>query len=148
MRVPFTYALRFRGEAVALGQDRYWAESRARDGTLVRALGPGGAVGRLDGFEGGDPVCRHELDLRGDGSFASRGEIRFGAGNALTFSAHGRLGDAPAPRLRHGRVLYEVTGGSGWLAGATGSISSQFLLADDGELTDHQLGLLFVEEAT
>jgi hypothetical protein len=38
-----------------------------------------------------------------------------------------------------------VVGGTGRLSGATGWITSNFLLSDTGDLTDTHLGLLFVE---
>ena len=44
--------------------------------------------------------------------------------------------------------MLEVTGGRGRLAGARGFVTSNFLLADSGELTDHHIGLLFLERAT
>ncbi len=142
---PVTYALRFRGEAVDLGSGRYWSECSAPAGLFVRAIGPDGVGSRFGGFGGGQAICRRELELHQDGSFVSAGEISFGAGDAVTFRATGRFADDPEPGLRHGAAICEVTGGHGRLAGATGSIASQLLLAASGELTDHQLGLLFVQ---
>jgi hypothetical protein len=55
------------------------------------------------------------------------------------------LGASPDARLRHGTAVLEVTGGRGHLAGARGYVTSNFLLSDAGELTDHHLGLLFLE---
>ena len=40
--------------------------------------------------------------------------------------------------------MLEDTGGRGRLVGARAFVTSSFLLADSGELTDNQLGLLFV----
>jgi hypothetical protein len=37
-----------------------------------------------------------------------------------------------------------VIGGSGQFEGATGKITSNFVLSDTGELTDNQLGMLFL----
>jgi len=130
MARTLTYTLRFDGEAVALGPGRLWAECRS----------PGGILGS-DGA-----VCRREVRVEDDGSCSYAGEIRFGNRDALTFRALGIIGAGPEPNLRHGTALCEVTGGRGRLAGATGSIASQFLLADGGSLTDHQLGLLFLKE--
>jgi hypothetical protein len=122
-----TFSLRFEGEAVALDGGRLWAESRAAAG-IEEAL------------------CRRELDLRADGSLAETGVLSFGADAALTFRARGVLGASPDPAVRHGTAVLEVTGGSGRLAGARGFVTSNFLLADTGELTDHHLGLLFLEQ--
>jgi hypothetical protein len=145
MTVPVTYALRLRGEAVELGSGRYWAECRAPGCLFVPAVGPDNVAGRLEGFGGGEAVCRRELELRPDGSFLEAGEISFGPEDALTFSAEGGLVESPDPRVRHGTAVCEVTGGRGRLVGARGYVTSNFLLADSGELTDHHLGLLFLE---
>lgn len=120
-RVAFT--LEFTGEAVELGGGRLWVEARA-DAAL----------------------CRRDLELKGDGSLVQTGEISFGGDDAITFRAGGVLGPSADPRLRHGTAVLEVTGGRGRLAGATGFVTSNFLLAAGGELTDHQVGLLFVEQ--
>ncbi len=121
-----TYCLHLHGEAVELAPGRFWAETR----------------GLLDGR--GEAICRRELDLLAGGSLVQRGEVSFGDGGALTFHAVGGLADSPAPGVRHGAAVCEVTGGRGRLAGVRGSIASAFLLADSGELDDHHLGLLFL----
>ena len=61
-----------------------------------------------------------------------------------TFRAHGRVTATPDPSLRHGAAVLEVTGGRGRLAGARGFVTSNFLLAASGELTDHHVGVLFL----
>lgn len=145
MSEPVTYALRFRGEAVELSRGRFWAECRAQGCVFLRATGPDSLSSRFDGFGGFEALCRRNFELHEDGSLVEAGEVSFGAGDAITFRAHGGLRESLDPRLRHGTALCEVTGGRGRLAGAHGSIASQFLLSDSGDLTDHHLGLLFVE---
>jgi hypothetical protein len=95
----------------------------------------------------GPAVCRRELEVWDDGSLVLTGELAFGAHDAVTFRARGALGASPDPRRRHGTAVLEVTGGRGRLAGARGYVTSNFLLADSGELTDYHLGLLFLERA-
>jgi hypothetical protein len=123
------------GEAVELAPGRFWTETRASLGGLAGVFGDG------------DAVCRRELELLQTGALVQRGEIAFGGGAAITFRAVGGLADGPGPGVRHGTAVCEVTGGRGRLAGVRGSIASAFLLADSGELTDHHLGLLFVERS-
>lgn len=132
------FALRLEGEAVELEEQRFWAESRA-----VAELG----VSPPAGLQVATAVCRRELVLSPDGSLAQRGEIGFGAADAITFTARGAIGAGPVPALRHGTAVLEVTGGRGRLAGARGYVTSNFLLADGGGLTDHHLALLFVDPA-
>jgi hypothetical protein len=133
------FTLRFFGEAVELEGGRYWAETQGS------APGIRATAGSLDGIEMDEAICRRQLDLWADGSLVQSGEITFGAGDAMTFRARGALGSSPDPGIRHGTAILEVTGGRGRLAGARGFVTSNFLLADSGEITDHHLGLLFVE---
>ena|SRR5438105_2046811 len=125
---PIAFALRFQGEAVELDGGRFWAETRAPAG-IEEAL------------------CRRQVDVRADGSLVQAGVLSFGLDAALTFRARGALRSSPDPHVRHGTAVLEVTGGRGRLAGARGFVTSNFLLADSGELTDHHLGLLFLEQA-
>jgi hypothetical protein len=121
-----SFALRFKGEAVALDDGRLWAESRAPAG-IEEAL------------------CRRELDVNEDGTLAETGVLSFGDDAAITFRARGALTAGPDPAIRHGTAVLEVTGGTGRLAGARGFVTSNFLLAETGELTDHHCGLLFLD---
>jgi hypothetical protein len=123
---PITFTLRFEGETVSLGDGRLWAESRAAAG-IEEAL------------------CRTELDVGHDGSVEETGVLSFGEDASLTFRAKGALRTSPDPTIRHGTAVLEITGGSGKLAGACGFVTSNFLLSETGELTDHHLGLLFLE---
>jgi hypothetical protein len=125
---PLAFTLRLRGEAVELDGGRFWAEARAAAG-IEEAL------------------CRRELNVRADGSLVEAGVLSFGPDAAITFRARGVLGKSPDPHVRHGTAVLEVTGGRGRLAGARGFVTSNFLLADTGELTDHHLGLIFVDES-
>jgi hypothetical protein len=63
----------------------------------------------------------------------------------------GRLEDVgvavlPPRGVRHGAAVLEVCGGTGRFAGACGRITSNFVVAADGEITDHQLGVVFTTE--
>lgn len=121
MTSPITFTLELHGEAVELAAGRLWAETR-----------------------GATATCRREVRLGDDGTLAETGELSFDGDSAVTFRAKGEVVASPDPRLRHGTAVCEVTGGRGRFAGARGFITTNFLLADSGELTDHHLGLLFV----
>lgn len=129
------FALRFHGEAVELDRSRFWAETRA---TI------NGTASELAWLDSAQALCRRDFELTDDGSLAERGELSFGTADAITFSARGRLRASPDPRYRHGTAVLEVTGGRGRLAGARGFVTSNFLLSDDGQLTDHHQALLFL----
>jgi hypothetical protein len=134
---PVAFALRFHGEVVELDPGRFWADTRA----------PLDGAGELEWREDGQATCRRDFELTEDGSLLERGEMSFGAGHAITFSARGRLRASPDPRLRHGTAVLEVTGGRGLFTGARGFVTSNFLLSESGELTDHHQALLFIERA-
>ena len=131
------FAIQLEGEAVELGGGRYWVETRAlRDGSAPpqqQELGVGNAL------------CRRDLELWDDGSLVETGELSFGDVDAITFRARGALASSPEPGRRHGTAVLEVTGGRGRLVGARGYVTSNFLLSENGDLTDHHLGLLFLE---
>jgi hypothetical protein len=124
---------------VELDGGRFWAETQLAG---VRAAAD---TSSPEGIELGRAVCRRHLELWADGSLVQAGEISFGDADTMTFRARGALGSSADPRLRHGTAILEVTGGRGRLAGASGFVTSNFLLSETGELTDHHLGLLFVE---
>jgi hypothetical protein len=134
---PIAFVVRSSGEAVELGDGRIWAE------TLVQH-GAGDAGTELYTLAGDRSVCRREIELRPDGSLHGAGVISFGDDDAITFRAVGALASTPDPLLRHGTAVLEVTGGRGRLAGASGFITSNFLLSNGGALTDHQVGLIFL----
>lgn len=145
MSHPITFALQFRGEAVAIGDGRFSAETRAPSSVLVTVVGRDGIEGRFEEVGSGEAVCTRELELRDDGTLSESGEISFGVGGAISFRADGEIVASPDPRLRHGAAVCEITGGRGRLAGARGYVTSNFLLSDTGDLTDHHFGLLFLE---
>lgn len=139
---PIVFALTFTGEAVELDGGRFWMESRALPDEIDMSSK------RIDRIEADGAICRRNLELWADGSLVQSGEITFGVEDAMTFRARGVLGRSPDPHTRHGTAVFEVTGGRGRLAGARGFVTSNFLLSDSGLLTDHHLGLLFLERPT
>ena len=136
---PIAFALQLEGQAVDLDGGRFWVETREP------AQSTGHDPRRLDGIGDGSASCRRQLELWADGSLVQTGELDFGAGDSVTFRARGVIATSPDPSRKHGTAVLEVTGGRGRLAGARGYVTSNFLLAESGELTDHQLGLLFLE---
>lgn len=132
------FAIQLEGEAVKLGGGRYWVETRALPGAEHLPV-------QLSELRTANALCRRDLELWDDGSLVETGELSFGETDAITFRARGALGASPDPERRHGTAVLEVTGGRGRLAGARGYLTSNFLLADNGDLTDHHLALLFLD---
>jgi hypothetical protein len=87
-----------------------------------------------------------QLSFADERSFQLTGEVRLEAEGTLRFRSleTGRLDPTPEPGLRHGTAVLEICGGTGRFHGAHGRITSNFVVSDDGEITDHQLGVVFV----
>jgi len=56
-----------------------------------------------------------------------------------------RLEPSADGHLRHGTSVLGVMGGAGRYAGASGRITSNFVLSPDGEVTDEQVVVLFID---
>jgi hypothetical protein len=87
-----------------------------------------------------------EVMFTDESSFREQGTIRFGPASELRFRTlgTGHLSPSSDPSLRHGTVTWELDGGSGRFEGASGRISSNFTVTDEGEIADEQLGLVFL----
>lgn len=80
-------------------------------------------------------------------SFHEEGTVDLGGGNALRFRSigNGTLEQAADGSVRQGASVLEVDGGDGRYAGARGRITSNFVLSPDGEITDEQVAVLFID---
>jgi hypothetical protein len=100
------------------------------------------AVTFLGGFE------VPEGTWEGEAGFKETGLISFGHGEhqlRFTTLGQGYIGPTAEPHLRQGAVLWQIESGEGQLKDATGLITSNFILSDAGDITHHQLGVLFVK---
>jgi hypothetical protein len=145
---PISYALQFRGHADARPAGALAATTRAPSCAVRTTLDRDGVHGHYEALDDASAICRSRVLLRGDRDFEETGSISFGNGNTLYFHTIGTgvLGPSPDPQLRHGSCVREVVGGEGQFARAEGRITSNFLLSETGELTDTQVGVIFVPE--
>lgn len=129
--VMTAYSLEFRGRATPL----------APAVLVTRASAPCSAFG-----EDGEALMEARVTLLDGDEFELAGTVAFGGGNALRFRSlgHGVIRPAPQAGLRLASAMCEIDGGAGDLASAAGRITSSFLVSDTGELTEHQVGLVFV----
>jgi hypothetical protein len=133
---PIHFSIEFRGHSVALTPGVLTARATAPSGGLTASL------------DDGEVLLERRLTFLSETSFEDAGTISFGNGNALRFRSVGlgSLGPSADPGLRQGTAAWVVDGGAGAFAGASGRIVSNFLVAAGGELTDHQLGVVFLQE--
>ena len=144
------YTLQFTGGAApkagATGVMK--ATTSASSASFTTTITPDGVSGAMQTIAGGTATFESEVTLTSESAFLETGTIRFGSGNsALRFSTVGQgfLGASSNPKLQAGSVIWRVDGGEGQFAGATGLITSNFTLSDKGEVTDNQLGIIFVK---
>ena len=140
------FSIHFRGHSTRLSPGVLTARATAPSSALVTEIDADGVHGRLEPREGEEAHLECRLTFLDEARFEEVGTISFGNGNTLRFrsAGAGTLVSSPEPGLSHGTVAWDVDGGAGAFAGATGRIVSNFLLAETGELTDHQLGVLFL----
>jgi hypothetical protein len=141
---PITYSLQFRGEAAEV-EHGLRKQAWAPGGALVTNLAPegvkGGFVWAPDDVEA---FLESTLTFTTAHSFDEEGAIAFSPGNTLRLRGRGRLAASPDPHLRQGTIVWHVAGGEGQFAGAAGRVTSNLFLSDTGELTENQLGVVFV----
>jgi hypothetical protein len=142
------YAMRFAGNAEPVGTagNVLQAATTAPSSTLTATVGPDGLSGTLAPATGGEGTFASEVTFTGDTGFQEVGTIAFGDGNVLRFSTvgSGHLGASADPTRKHGTVMWRVDGGDGQFAGASGFITSNFLVGEDLSVTDHHFGVLFL----
>ncbi len=141
------FSVHFRGHSVRLSPGVITARATAPSSALVTEIDSTGVHGRLEPRDGAEAHLESRLTFLDESRFEEVGTISFGGGNTLRFRSAGVGTLVPSqPGLSHGGVVWDVDGGAGAFAGATGRIVSNFLLSDTGELTDHQLGVLFLTD--
>jgi hypothetical protein len=142
------YALRFRGQATAVGAvgNVLRAVTRAPSDTLTSAVSLDGVGGLLVPVVGGEATCESEVTFTGATSFQEVGAIRFGAGHLLCFSTvgSGYLAPSADPARKHGTAMWRVESGEGQFAGASGLITSNVFIDDGLGVVDHHFGVLLV----
>ena len=109
---------------------------------LTRASGSHALLGVEE-----EALLEGRLSLFDGDAFELAATIGLGDGSAfrLRTLTPGSLAPAPESGLRIGTAICEVDRGSGRLTGASGRLASSFLLSATGELTDCQVGVLFVD---
>jgi len=85
------------------------------------------------------------VETEGENEFRETGEIVFPEGT-LRFASedYGRITPSADDAKQHGRVTWEIEGGSGAFAGATGFILSNFTVSEDAKVTDSQAAVIFL----
>jgi hypothetical protein len=144
------FTLEFRGRAGAepgaphLRRARSTAPSQA----LRAVLGADGIAVTMEPLAGEAAVLDSRGERFSDGSFVEDGTITDGSAGAITFVTIGRGHVEPSPLAgwAHGAVIWEVTGGSGRFAGARGLVTSSFTVGPDGDVIDHHVARIYIQD--
>ncbi len=139
------YALQFRGSAAPDASGVLKVKAKAKSGSIRTTVGDDlGAV--LEPGPGSAAEFESDVTMMGDTAFNETGTIRFGNAGSLRFTTVGRgtIGPAPEAGVSAGAVIWKVEGGEGGLAGVTGLITSNFFFDAAGDVTDNQIGVLYL----
>jgi hypothetical protein len=147
---PVAFSMQFRGFSMHLSPGVLTARATAPSSAFVTRIAEDGVHGSFDLVDGDEAHLECRLTFLDYTRFDEVGTISFGNGNALRFRSIGEGTIAPSsdPHLRQGTAAWDIDGGAGVFADASGRIVSNFLLSDTGDLTDHQLGVVFLCEET
>ena len=145
---PLIYVLQFKGTAGPVeGQEGVMqAKTHAAAARVTTTIGPDGVSGEIAALDGPGADFESEVTFTGETSFLENGTIRFGENSSLRFSTvgSGYLAPSPEPGAMAGAVTWRIDGGEGQLAGASGLITSNFTVDGAGNVTDNQLGMIYV----
>lgn len=142
-----TYSLEFRGH-ISVDGDGLVVHASAPSCTHQTQLADDGIAARFFfGDSGDEALLESRLLVDEEGTFSAVATIDFGHGHRLWGRTldNGRLAGSADEHLRHGTATIHIVGGTGQFAGATGRITSNFVLSDTGDLTDNQLGMVFLQ---
>jgi hypothetical protein len=132
---------RLRGSAPEPAGDPPATDPQARS-EAISAETVGGAP-----FAVGEVSYANHAVFTGPTTFTETGTVRLGDGDEIDVAAvvDGTLGPSADPDLLHGAVFYSVVEGRGRLAGATGLVTSNFLLRPAaGEFEERWVAVLFL----
>jgi hypothetical protein len=137
-----TMTAQFRGEAAAPSGEPPETEPRATSVAIEAVM--------ADGSDAGIERASYENHVvyTGESTFEETGTISLGEGDdelQIATLVDGTLGPSPDADVLHGAVVYRITGGGGRFDGASGLITSNFLLRPaTGEFEERQVAIVFV----
>lgn len=144
-----TFALQFKGSGAPIpGSDnRLRARTTASSQALKAVLDAKGVQATVEPMDRTAAVFESEVQITGEGTFVESGSIAYGTAGRVAFRTVGQgiIGPSGLPDLQRGAVIWEVTGGDGHFAGASGLITSNFTLDGQGEVVDNQFAQLFLK---
>lgn len=147
---PNTYVLRFEGEGVPdETEGGIRVRCRAHGCTIATGLGANGEIRARLQTVGSEIAELESLVIPcGESEFEESGTISFEGGKAgIRFESIGKghIIEGAHEGLRQGTAAWRIVDGSGPFAGATGVITSNFLITEDRHIVDYQVGVIYLE---
>jgi hypothetical protein len=144
------YALQFAGQAVPANEAGTVLNARlsASPCTITTSSDSGAFEGVIRSSAGARSTFESKVTFTGDAAFSEEGTITLGdGGDSIRFSTVGQgyLGGSADPKVKHGCVAWKIESGTGRIEGATGLITSNFLVTAEGDVTDHHFGVIFLK---
>ncbi len=142
------YSMQFKGTAVPSGEGVMKTTTSATSCSIVSVVGADGIEGKFHPAEGGLAWFESEVRLAGPHAFTETGTISFGEDDhelRFTSLGDGHMGPSADSKYSAGAVTWKVEGGTGQFDGASGHITSNFLVTEEGEVTDYQFGVIFLK---
>jgi hypothetical protein len=142
------YAMQFRGRAAAgdRGDGVVRTTAFAPSCTVTTRIGPGGVYGEVEPMPGERATFESEVSAEGAGRPRGMATVSFGmTGHRLHLTLLGilDLGRGP-PKTVQLSLVWNVERGEGQFANASGLITSNLTVGDAGEVTDSQVGVIFL----
>jgi hypothetical protein len=142
------FALEFRGSA-SLTQGTngtFRARTSAHSQALRTVLTAQGVEASVEAVDGESAAFESEVQMTGQGTFHEEGTITYGRLGKVAFTTVGQgiIGPSSLDNLQRGAIIWEIMGGEGQFAGATGLITSNFTLSPEGTVVDNHFARLFL----
>lgn len=141
------YSMQFKGTATPGSEQGVMkATTSATSCSVKTVVLTDGVEGAFIPAEGGMAFFESEVRMTGAEKFQESGNISFGDDHSLNFSTvgEGHLAKSADEKTMSGAVSWKVDSGEGQFKGASGYITSNFLVSATGEVTDYQFGLIFL----
>lgn len=147
---PLTFALRFHRPPKSDKDPT--PQATAQSVQITTLIEPQGVAAKIEPVPGQTAVMTNTAALSNNNQgplFFEWGTINFGGdANTLSFSSIGvgtLLGALDGEGFSHGTVMWKIDSGTGAFAGATGAITSNFLInLDTDELIDYHFYIIYL----
>ena len=144
------YVMQFKGKAAPTNESGavLKVNTTAASCAITSVAGSHGISGTLQPTGGAEAVFQSEASFTGENTFQESGTITFGdQRHCLHFSTvgQGHIGPSADPQLKSGSVIWKIDRGEGQFEGATGLITSNFLVNGAGEVIDNHFGVIFLK---